>query len=167
MCFYPFSTWVIFNCMILTCDKRVYKTIHSHLEVSGVAGSLKFCPEKRCFLSFPLRSLGVRVASYTFQAPNLSVGLLHPCAKGWKEPATCWGWGSPASPSSSVSSASCPQVFGPRMMYGQGAWLAASWGHQDESRRPASTELAWFMVGSFQVYRDTPCGSSTGNLCPE
>lgn len=78
------------------------------------------------------------MASYTFQALNLSVGLLHPCAKGGRSRLSAEDGGAQPHPHP-VSSASCPQALGPRMVYGQGAWLAASWGHQDESRRPAST----------------------------
>ena len=67
------------------------------------------------------------MASYTFQALNLSVGLLHPCAKGGRSRLSAEDGGAQPHPHP-VSSASCPQALGPRMVYGQGAWLAASWG---------------------------------------
>lgn len=138
MCFYPFITSVIFNCMVLTCDKRVYKTIHTTWKFQGWQEAPSSALGNGTFLA---SCWGVEELEWPLipSGPWTSVGLLHPCAKGWEEPAICRGWGSPASPSSSVSSASCPQALGPRMVYGQGAWLAASWGHQDESRRPAST----------------------------
>lgn len=173
MCFYPFIPSVIFNCMILTCDKRVYKTPH-HLEVSGVAGSSKLCPGKRYFLSFLLRSWGAEGLLIPFRPWTCLWDPAPPCAR--VEGAsyllrTVGGWGGgggkwPASPH--------PQFPQPPALRPLGlgwctikecGWQPAGV-HQDESRDQHLPELAWFMVGSFQAYKDTTLWIKYRKLVP-
>ena len=107
------------------------------------------------------------MASYTFQALNLSVGLLHPCAKEGRSRLSAEDGGAQPHPH--------PQFPQPPALRPLGlGWCTV----KERGWQPAGgikmspgdqhlPELAWFMVGSFQVYKDTPCGSSTGNWCPE